>query len=97
MVRFSTVSVPIPDAVTAKTPGLLEQLGNFAWTLTILSGLLFYFGYERLNSYYAEFKVPLWLLDLPAYMYPMYAQKAISIVLLVTYAAARLFVPSLKD
>jgi hypothetical protein len=39
-----------------------------------------------LNVYYQEFSIPLWLLDLPAYTYPISAQKFIVWLLLVILA-----------
>ena len=74
---------PIADDAKDKTPALLEQLGKFAGLLTFVYAVLFYSGHETLDSYYQRFNIPLWLLDLPAYTYPVSARKLIVCTVLI--------------
>jgi hypothetical protein len=71
------MSVPIIGDDKDGTRPSLEKLKDMAWTLAIVSGLLFYSGYYTLSTFYGQFDTPLWLLDFPAYMFPLNAHVLI--------------------
>src|SRR3954470_15769559 len=59
----------VPREGTGGVTKLFEQLGKLPWMLTIVTGVLFFYGQQRLKGYYEMFDIQLALLDLPVYMY----------------------------
>ena len=87
MIRFGVMSDPILDQSKAKAP-LLEQFGKIAaWMLTVVFGVLFLVGYQRVYGYYTTFHVPLWMLDVPTYMYPITSETLVVLTCILVILA----------